>query len=125
MPLSEALLLYRRRRSAAQKQMICQHCKREPVTRPRGLCWSCYYSPGVRELYPSTSKYARRGFGNITGIRPLPARPTDTAPGTPERIEVYRERAKAGVCLFHPHDFNGLSEWPDWNARPGAIERVG
>ncbi len=77
----------------------------------------------MKELYPSTSKYARRGSGNITGIRPLPARPTDTARGTPERVEVYRERAEAGVSLFHPHDFNGLSESSHGNTRP--FERVG
>ena len=45
----------------------CRHCSKSKVNRPRGLCWSCYYTPGVKELYPSTSKYARRGVGNFTG----------------------------------------------------------
>ena len=51
--------------------MICRHCQKSKVNRPRGLCWSCYYTPGVKEQYPSTSKYARRGVGNFTGNAPL------------------------------------------------------
>ena len=41
--------------------MLCRHCKKVKANRPRGLCWSCYYSPSVREKYPSTSKFGRRG----------------------------------------------------------------
>lgn len=37
---------------------LCRHCKESSANRPKGLCWSCYYTPGVRKLYPSTSKYA-------------------------------------------------------------------
>lgn len=32
---------------------LCRHCGKEPANRPRGLGWSCYSTPGVRELYPS------------------------------------------------------------------------
>lgn len=32
---------------------LCRHCQREPANRPRGLGWKCFYSPGVKELYPS------------------------------------------------------------------------
>lgn len=35
----------------------CRHCDTNAVNRPRGLCWTCYYTPGVLDLYPSTSKY--------------------------------------------------------------------
>ena len=55
---------------------ICKHCQKSKVNRPRGLCWSCYYTPGVKELFPSTSKYARRGVGNFTGNAPLSPEPT-------------------------------------------------
>jgi hypothetical protein len=34
---------------------LCRHCKRSPDYRPRGLCWACYYSPGVRDQYPPIS----------------------------------------------------------------------
>ena len=54
---------------------ICKHCEKSKVNRPRGLCWSCYYPPGVKDMYPSTSKYARRGVGNFTGNAPVAARP--------------------------------------------------
>jgi hypothetical protein len=38
----------------------CRHCGRARVNRPRGLCWTCYHLPGVRDLYPSTSKFVSR-----------------------------------------------------------------
>ncbi len=79
----------------------CTHCK---VNRPRGLCWSCYYTPGVKDQYPPISKYGRRGVGNVIGNRPLPAIPTTAAPGTPEKLAVLEARAKALCSLFHPDD---------------------
>ncbi len=83
---------------------ICRHCNKSKVNRPRGLCWSCYYAPGVRERYGSTSKYASRGNGNFNSLSPLPPNPTTALPGTPEKVLVLVERAKAGQSLFHPLD---------------------
>jgi hypothetical protein len=83
---------------------ICRHCDQSKVNRPRGLCWSCYYTPGVKDLYPSTSKYARRGVGNFAGRAPLPAAPTTAAPGSPEKLAVLEQRAKLKQSLFHPCD---------------------
>lgn len=74
------------------------------MNRPRGLCWSCYYRPGVRDLYPSTSKYARRGVEDFYGPAPLPARPTAATAGSDEKIRVLAERAKAKLSLWHPAD---------------------
>jgi hypothetical protein len=84
--------------------MLCRHCQRVPSNRPRGLCWSCYYTPGVRELYPSTSKFARRGVGDFNGAARLAAAPTDARPGTPEKVAILCERARLGVSLWHPLD---------------------
>ena len=89
---------------------VCRHCSRCPVNRPRGLCWSCYYTPGVRDLYPPTSKYGRRGLMNVCGNAPLPPAPTAAAPGTPEKVAVMEERALARVALHHPHDATGIGE---------------
>lgn len=36
--------------------------------------------------------------------RPLAEFPTNTLAGSPERIEVYRERWSAGYSLWHPAD---------------------
>lgn len=83
---------------------VCRHCSHSKVNRPRGLCWSCYYRPGVKELYPSTSKYARRGVGNFTGNAPLADRPTTAVPGTPEKQSVLEERARLRQAIFHPAD---------------------
>src|SRR5687767_2729126 len=83
---------------------VCRHCQQSKVNRPRGLCWSCYYRPGVRELYPSTSKYARRGVGNFAGAAPLPPCPTSARPGTPEKLAVLEERARDRCGLWHPYD---------------------
>jgi hypothetical protein len=37
---------------------LCRHCNTRYANRPRGLCGQCYYTPGVSERYPPTSKYA-------------------------------------------------------------------
>ena len=82
---------------------ICKHCRKSKVNRPRGLCWGCYYTPGVKDMHPSTSKYARRGEGNFAG----PAQecePTTAPPGTPEKLEVLALRAKLKQALWHPLD---------------------
>lgn len=84
--------------------MICRHCQQSKVNRPRGLCWSCYYRPGVRDQYPSTSKYARRGVANFFGAAPLPARATPAPPGSAEKLAVLEERARLKQDLWHPED---------------------
>src|SRR5262245_284257 len=84
--------------------MMCRHCKRVRSNRPRGLCWSCYYTPGVRELYPSTSKFARRGVDDFNGRAALPAAPTQAPPGSPEKVAVLEERARLRQSLWHPDD---------------------
>jgi hypothetical protein len=84
--------------------VVCRHCQRSVVNRPRGLCWTCYYTPGVREQYPSTSKYAHRGIGNFNGPAPTPAFATDALPGTPEKVAVLEERARRKQSLWHPED---------------------
>ena len=83
--------------------MICRHCQKSRVNRPRGLCWSCYYRPGVREQYPSTSKFARRGVGNFCGNAAV-CEPTDALPGTPEKVAVLEQRARMRQQLWHPLD---------------------
>lgn len=55
-------------------------------------------------MYPSTSKYARRGVGNVSGTLPLPTRPTTAPPGTPLKIVVMGRRAARGEATFHPAD---------------------
>ncbi len=83
--------------------MLCRHCQKANSNRPRGLCWSCYYTPGVRDLFPSTSKFARRGVSDFNGRTRLPE-PTDALPGTPEKVAVLEERARLGLALWHPLD---------------------
>ncbi len=83
---------------------ICQNCHKAKVNRPRQLCWGCYYAPGVRDRFPSTSKYARRGVGNFSGNAPLACAPTTAVPGTPEKMEVLAERARMRQRLWHPCD---------------------
>ena len=84
--------------------MLCRNCQRVRSNRPRGLCWSCYYKPGVREKYPSTSKYARRGVSDFNGGAHTAALPTAAAPGSPEKVAVLEERARLGLSLWHPLD---------------------
>jgi len=84
--------------------MVCRHCQKANSNRPRGLCWSCYYTPGVRDLFPSTSKFARRGVGNFNRLAKLPPCPTQALPGTLDKVAVLAERARLGVSLWHPLD---------------------
>jgi hypothetical protein len=84
--------------------MLCRHCQRAQVNRPRGLCWSCYYTPGLRELYPSQSKFGRRGLSDFNGTPVLPPVPTRAMPGTPEKVAVLEERARLRQSLWHPED---------------------
>lgn len=89
---------------AVRADGMCRHCTKKKCNRPRGLCWTCYYAPGVTALYPITSKYARKGVGNVTGDRPMPPAPTTAAPGTEEKMQVLEARAEALQSLFHPAD---------------------
>lgn len=83
---------------------VCKHCETNKVNRPRGLCWICYYTPGVRDMYPSTHKFAYRGLGTRNGT-PLPAPvPTAAPPGTPEKMAVLEERMRNNQALWHPLD---------------------
>jgi hypothetical protein len=55
-------------------------------------------------MYPSTSKFARRGVGDFNGRTGLAAEPTTALPGSAEKVEVLAERARLGLSLWHPHD---------------------
>src|SRR5260221_14756419 len=73
---------------AQEKDMLCRHCGKCVVSRPRGLCWACFYEPGIRELYPPTSKYARQGL-NYSYDEVRPSRmPTRAEPGSPQKVAV-------------------------------------
>src|SRR5579871_4313054 len=84
--------------------MLCRHCQRVQSNRPRGLCWSCYYTPGVRDLYPSTSKFARRGVGGGNAKVAQPPEPTQAVPGSAEKVAILEERARLRLSLWHPAD---------------------
>jgi len=83
---------------------MCRHCWRAPVSRSRGLCWSCFYTPVVRDLYEAFAGSGRRGVRDSMGQRPLPQTPVAHAPGSPEKIAELELRAAQGVSLFHPED---------------------
>lgn len=87
---------------------ICQHCHENYVNRPRGLCWTCYYTPGVKDLYPPPSKYCVMGLG-LTEPKNKPI-PTTAMPGTAEKVAVLCQRAERGEALWHPRDAGGK----DW-----------
>jgi len=84
--------------------MICLHCGKFKSSRPRGLCWRCFYSP-TRHLYPPISKFGRRGsIQDAYGRHRKPPAATTAVPGSAEKIQVMSQRAAAGVSLFHPGD---------------------
>lgn len=81
--------------------MTCQHCGHSRVSRPRKLCWACYYEPRVRDLYAP----AHRGLHVVRFRAELAPTPTTAPPGSPEKFRVLQERCLAGVELHHPGDF--------------------
>jgi hypothetical protein len=82
--------------------VTCRHCQLKAASRPLGLCWTCYFTPGVRVLYGSESKYAPQ-YADFYGLGALPE-PTDTIQGTPERAAVLAERVTNRQQLHHPGD---------------------
>jgi hypothetical protein len=101
--------------------MICLRCQMKKPNRPRGLCWSCYYTPGVREQFPSTSKFTRRGVGISYGNAPLADFPTDAEPGTEAKIMILMERAARRRALFHPLDLTSIAA----QSRPLELREAG
>jgi len=84
---------------------ICQHCNQHIASRPRGLCWTCYYTPGLRDGYPvKDSPSNRRGHGFAVVRTSTAESPTAAAPGSEEKIAVLEARMKAGQDLWHPDD---------------------
>ena len=80
--------------------MVCRHCGRGRPNRPRGLCWTCYYTPGVRERY---APRCHRGLEDFYGQPELPV-PTRALPGTLEKVVVLEQRASRRQALWHPQD---------------------
>lgn len=74
--------------------MLCRHCQVKNANRPLGLCWTCYYKPGVRALYPSTSKYAPKRHGSA-----------------------HREPTEAELDAIIAEQMKCLPAW--WNKEPG------
>lgn len=94
--------------------MLCRHCQTKKANRPRGLCWPCYYTPGVKELYPSTSKYGRRhDLTSPSGYEqkleqeyaksPL-WKPSDLASTDPRYRELVAAREAEKLPARHPGD---------------------
>jgi len=80
-----------------------RHCGREGKLRPRRLCTPCYEDKAVREKHAGGFAPGYEGTRQRPGRR-LPAEPTTALPGTPEKVEVLRQRAARGEILHHPDD---------------------
>ncbi len=88
--------------------MKCRHCGQRNSSRSRGLCWTCYYLPGVRDSYSVLGKFARRGLPDFNGRVAAPAEATRARPGSPEKLAVLEQRAQLRQSLWHPLDFPRL-----------------
>lgn len=98
---------------------ICRHCHERIISRPCGLCWRCYYAPGIREMYPSTSKYGRRSLADFNGAAPIPE-PTAAEPGSRAKVAILKKRAAAGESLHHADDA-GFTRPPELDMARDAI----
>lgn len=81
---------------------VCNHCHKRRISRPRGLCWGCYYIPHVRErhekalYHPLEDRDCRE--------RSAPHEATDARPGTEAKIKVLARRVARNLALWHPDD---------------------
>ena len=92
-----------RRPRSIKGALICRHCQKKRIPDRRNLCVSCYRDSGIRKLY-SPLPTDQEGYGtNMVNDKGLPE-PTQTLPGTPERVQVLEKRARLGLALFHPED---------------------
>jgi len=92
--------------------MLCRHCqKANSKPSPAGLCWSCYYAPGVRDQYPSTSKFRppRRGQTSTAAAQ--------AAPVPDQRIA--RHPRKGRGCSRSGAAAGPVAVATRWDATPG------
>lgn len=80
-----------------KKPPKCVNCFRQ--SHLRGLCKICLKIPGLLATrpIPQRGNYAI----HCIGIAPIP---TETIPGSPERIEIMRTRVEYGFNPHHPDD---------------------
>jgi len=93
---------------------FCLHCTGYCAVRARGLCITCLRRPGVKERYPCKPFGRRPKLEAPTGQKsrekdffgelPPATEPTQTQPGTADRVEAMRLRLEAGQSLFHAGD---------------------
>lgn len=79
--------------------MICPHCLLREAAGT--LCLVCWIDADAEDDLDY-------------GDRPLPPCPTETIPGTEDRLHVLEKRAALGYQLWHPDD----RRW-DWAPSPG------
>lgn len=85
----------------------CRNCGGNGAGRPRGLCWTCYYKPDIRQRFMmlDNERGGKRSEcpPDFNGTAPDPT-PTAALPGSEEKMRVLEERALRGEALFHPDD---------------------
>lgn len=86
--------------SLSEPRKPCKHCQKVPSNRPRGLCWSCYYRPGVREQYAIAANSVKKSATCLSGEQ---AAPTRIRPG-PDKVAVMVFRASLGMPIFCDDD---------------------
>jgi len=107
----------------------CLNCKIKNAGRPRGLFWTCFYLPGVRDKFAPVSIHGTYGASRNESWRsrsPLPPEPTLAPPGSEEKQAVMQERASKGYSLFHPldADFSGQTSYKAEKGRPRQFLKV-
>lgn len=78
----------------------CAHCGRETHLRPRQLCFSCYFTPHIRDLYPPLVEHGKDWYSDRTSAN----QPCAFEPGSPEKIAEMARRYENGEPLHHPKD---------------------
>ena len=106
----------------------CQHCQERPGRHKMRLCWRCYHTPGVRDLYREREDLSTAGGDGAWEFTelPLPPEPTDAVPGSPEKLAVMQWRDEHGYQPHHPADNRPDSRRGSqvWEAVVGELARM-
>lgn len=99
----------------------CRFCCTKVVSRPRGLCWHCYYDPFVKAFFGIQSA---ADIAKLKATRKPPTDPTEI-PAGPRRVEIYCKRYERGEHLFCVEDTRRIDKSTSAGPRARKQRRAG
>jgi hypothetical protein len=76
----------------------CRNCWQQRLLRPKGLCWKCYFTPGVRALYTPVSPRGNR-FHDAQAEGAVPDEATQALPRSEAKLAELARRVQMRQAL--------------------------